>query len=148
MSLSFALQRQLSWVDFCAYSIVQIIGGICGTIMAHIMFDLPLLMEASQVRIGAGIWIGEVVASFALLAAIIGCLRSRPDALPYAVAFVIMAGYWYTSSTSFANPAVTIARSLSDTFSGIRLEDVPAFIVAQIVGAILATGLFHWLNKQ
>ena len=144
VSLSFALQKELKWTECMIYSVVQIGGGICGAMLAHLMFDLPVLMEASNTRTGLGIWTGEVVASFALLAAILGCLRNRPDAVPYAVGLVIMAGYWYTSSTSFANPAVTIARSFSDTFSGIRPEDVPAFIVLQAIGAVLATLLFRW----
>ncbi len=145
VSLSFALQRQLSWKDFSAYTIVQIMGGICGTMMVHIMFNLPLITEATHARTGAGIWIGEIIATFALIATIIGCLRTRAEALPYAVGLIIMAGYWYTSSTSFANPAVTIARALSNTFSGIRPEDVPTFIAAQIVGAVLATIMFRWI---
>lgn len=144
VSLSFALQRQLPWKDFLSYSAVQIVGGIGGTMLAHIMFSLPLVSEATHIRTGVGIWVGEIVASFALLAAILGCLRTKPDAVPYAVGLIIMAGYWFTSSTSFANPAVTIARALSDTFSGIRPFDVPAFLVAEIIGAIFATIMFRW----
>lgn len=144
VSLSFSLQRKFLWKDCLAYCAVQIVGGVCGAFLAHMMFDLPLLMSASHVRTGAGVWIGEVIATFALLATILSCARNHPHATPYAVGLVIMAGYWYTSSTSFANPAVTIARSLSDTFSGIRPVDVPAFIVMQIIGAFLATKLFQW----
>jgi glycerol uptake facilitator-like aquaporin len=145
VSLSFALQRRLSWKDFSFYTAAQITGGICGTITAHIMFNLPLITEATQARTGSGIWIGEIIATFALMATIIGCLRTRIEALPYAVGFIIMAGYWYTPSTSFANPAVTLARTLSDTFAGISPEDAPAFIAAQIIGATLATLVFLWL---
>lgn len=145
VSLSFALQKKLSWKEFSAYISVQIAGGIAGTILAHIMFNMPLLMESAHARTGTGIWAGEIVASFGLLAAILGCLRSRPKAVPYAVGLFIMSAYWFTSSTSFANPAVTIARAFSDTFAGIKSADVPAFIAAQIIGAISATAFFSWL---
>ena len=144
VSLSFSLQRKLPWKECLAYCVVQIAGGVCGALLAHMMFDLPLLMASSHTRTGAGIWVGEIIATFALLATILSCVRNHPHATPYAVGLVIMAGYWYTSSTSFANPAVTIARSLSDTFSGIRPVDVPAFILMQIIGALLATKLFQW----
>jgi glycerol uptake facilitator-like aquaporin len=145
VSLSFALQGQLRWMDVPGYVALQIAGGIAGTMLAHLMFDLPLVMASTHVRTGAGVWTGEIVASFGLLATIIGCLRHRPDVVPYAVGLFITAGYWFTSSTSFANPAVTIARSLTDTFSGIRPQDAPGFIAAQIAGAILATLLGRWL---
>lgn len=148
VSLSFAFQRKLSWRDCAAYTVGQIIGGISGTILAHIMFSLPLIMASTHVRTGLGVWTGEVVASFGLMATIIGCLRTRPDTVPYAVGLFITAGYWFTSSTSFANPAVTIARSLTDTFAGIRPEDVPGFIAAQVVGVLLATGVFRWLYNN
>lgn len=148
VSLSFALQGKLHWKEFFAYAAAQITGGIAGAMLAHIMFNLPILMESSNARTGLGIWTGEIVASFGLLATILGCLRSRPDAVPYAVGLFIMSAYWFTSSTSFANPAVTIARSFTDTFSGIGPNDAPAFIAAQIVGALLATALFKWLFTQ
>lgn len=145
VSLSFALQRQMAWTKCLSYAIAQIAGGIMGAILAHAMFSLPLIQFSAHARSGAGILTGEMVASFGLLAAILGCLRSRPEAVPYAVGLFITAGYWFTSSTSFANPAVTIARSLLDTFSGIRPNDVPGFIVAQIAGAFAATAMFRWL---
>lgn len=145
VSLSFALQRQMKWSDCLSYAAVQIMGGIAGAVLAHIMFNMPLIQTSSHVRTGIGVWTGELVASFGLLATIIGCLRSRPDAIPYAVGLFIVAGYWFTSSTSFANPAVTIARSLTDTFAGITPNDVPAFIAAQIAGSIAATFVFRWL---
>ena len=145
VSLSFAVQRRLSWHDFFSYVAVQIIAAIVGTILAHAMFELPLIQASSHIRTGVGVWIGEIVASFGLLATILGCLRSRPDVVPYAVGLFITAGYWFTSSTSFANPAVTIARSLTDTFSGIMPADVPVFIFMQIIGGLLATIIFSWL---
>lgn len=148
VSLSFAFQKKLPWTDFAFYVAVQIAGGIAGTVLAHVMFDLPLIDASTHARAGVGIWTGEVVASFGLLMTILGCLRNRPESVPYAVGLFITAGYWFTSSTSFANPAVTIARSLTDTFSGIRPENVLGFITAQILGALLATGIFHWFTKS
>ncbi len=145
VSLSFALRGELRWMDFSAYLPLQFAGAIGGTLLAHIMFDQPLVQASLHVRTGTGVWVGEIVASFALLAAILGCLRTRPEAVPYAVGLVIAAGYWFTSSTSFANPAVTVARSLTDSFSGLRPGDVPGFIAAQIVGAVAATLLMRWL---
>ncbi len=145
VSLSFALQRKLPWLEFLVYIIVQIIGGVAGTILAHIMFGFPLIESSAHVRTGIGVWTGEAVASFGLLATILGCLRNRPESVPYAVGLFITAGYWFTSSTSFANPAVTIARALTDTFSGIRPNDVGGFIIAQTIGALLATSVFRWL---
>ncbi len=144
VSLSFAIQRKLPWREFVPYAAVQIVGAVMGTILAHIMFEMPLIQISTHVRTGVGIWTGEIVASFGLLITILGCLRSDPRVVPYAVALFITAGYWFTSSTSFANPAVTIARSLTDTFSGIRPDDVSAFILAQIAGALIATLLVRW----
>jgi len=145
VSLSFAMQGKLRWPDFAAYVPLQIIGGVAGTLVAHVMFSQPLLQASMHARTGIGVWTGEVVATFALLATIIGCLRTRPDAVPYAVGLVITAGYWFTSSTSFANPAVTIARSLTNTFAGIRPADVPVFVLTEIIGALAATLFFRWL---
>lgn len=142
VSLSFALQKKLPWSECIAYTAVQVMGGIAGTVLAHVMFGLPLIDLSLHERTGIGIWTGEVVASFGLLMTILGCLRNRPDAVPYAVGLFIVAGYWFTSSTAFANPAVTIARCLTDTFSGIRPTDVPGFIIAQVMGALLATLFF------
>ncbi len=148
VSLSLAMQRQLPWKTFLSYSFVQIVGGCAGAVLAHIMFNLPFLQTATHVRSGVGIWTGELVASFGLLLTILACLRTRPDVIPYAVGLFITAGYWFTSSSSFANPAVTIARAISDTFAGIRPVDVPAFIIAQCVGALSATGLVTWLWRD
>lgn len=147
VSAFFVLQGALSWRDGAAYGFVQICGGIIGAALAHIMFGLPLVEAASTVRTGTGIWVGEVVATFGLLLTIIGCLKNRPEATPYAVGLFIMAGYWFTSSTSFANPAVTIARALTDTFSGIRPQDVGGFVLAQIFGCLLAALTARWFWK-
>jgi len=145
VSLYFTLQRQLPRKEFLFYIAAQILGGITGTLLAHLMFDLPLISASTHIRTGVGIWTGEIVATFGLLLTIVGCLKNRAEALPSAVGLFITAGYWFTSSTSFANPAVTIARSLTDTFSGIRPEDVLGFIVAQAVGCLLATVAVQWL---
>ncbi len=145
VTLSFWMQKAIGTGDAAAYMVTQIIFGLVGVAAAHFMFDLPLLDWSTNTRTGPGQWGGEFVATVGLLATIIGCLRSRPEAVPYAVGLFITAGYWFTSSTSFANPAVTIARCFTDTFSGIRPMDAPAFIAAQIVAAILVTLLFRWL---
>jgi glycerol uptake facilitator-like aquaporin len=145
VSASFALQRTLPWNECAAYVPVQIVGAIAGTLLAHLMFGEPLIQASTHIRTGLGVWTGEIVATFALLMTIVGCLRSQPNAVPYAVGLVITAGYWFTSSTSFANPAVTIARSLTDSFAGIRPADAPGFIIAQIAGAFVATIIAHWL---
>ena len=112
------------------------------------MFEAEIFTLSTKVRTGGGQWLGEAVATFGLVATILGCLRARPDAVPYAVGLFITAGYWFTSSTSFANPAVTIARALTDTFSGIRPDHAPGFILAQLVGAVLAVLLFRWLLQE
>ena len=127
------------------YIIVQIVFGIMGTLLAHLMFDLELVQWGTHARTGLGQWVGEVVATFALIFTILACLAHRPEAVPYAVGLYITAAYWFTASTSFANPAVTIARTLTDTFSGIHPANAPLFIVCQIVGALLATFAMAWL---
>lgn len=144
VSLSLAIQGALRWQEFAAYIVMQMAGGIAGTALAHIMFDLPLVQESTHIRTGIGVWTGEIVASFGLLATILGVHRKHPEAVPYAVGLFITAGYWFTSSTSFANPAVTIARALTDTFAGIRPADVPGFIVMQVIGSLLATVVIRW----
>tara|TARA_A100001037_G_C15131963_1_gene629147 strand:- start:1779 stop:2456 length:678 start_codon:yes stop_codon:yes gene_type:complete len=146
VTLSFWLQQQISDREAAFYVIVQIIAAIAGAVLAHVMFDMPdLVMASTKVRTGVGIWIAEFVATFGLLATILGCIRLRPDAVPYAVGLYISAGYWFTSSTSFANPAVTIARTMTESFSGILAAHAPAFIVMQIAGAVVVTYLFKWL---
>jgi len=148
VTLSFLIQRQLCRHDALLYVTVQVLGGLFGAIIAHVMFEEPLFAASTTVRTGMSQWIAEGVATFGLVATIIGCIRFRPDATAYAVGLFISAGYWFTSSTSFANPAVTIARSLTDTFSGIRPIDAPSFIIAQLAGAMLATLVLSWLLRQ
>jgi glycerol uptake facilitator-like aquaporin len=128
--------------------VVQILGGLAGAALAHAMFDLALVQYSTQVRTGTGIWIGEIIASFGLLITIIGVHKKHPEAVPYAVGLFITAGYWFTSSTSFANPAVTIARAFSDTFAGIRPEDIGGFLIAQIFGAVIATFSMRWFYPR
>jgi len=118
---------------------------IAGTLLAHLIFGEPLLQAATHIRTRLCVWTGELVATFALLPTILGCLRAQPAAVPYAVGLIITAGYWFISSTSFANPAVTIARSLTNSFAGIRPVDAPGFILAQIAGALAATAITLWL---
>ena len=127
------------------YAIVQVLGGIGGAALAHIMFGLPLFELSQTGRTGISQWVAEFVATFGLLATIFGCLKARPEAVPYAVGLFITAGYWFTSSTSFANPAVTISRTLTDTFSGITPGDAPAFIIAQLAAAAVVVPVFGWL---
>jgi glycerol uptake facilitator-like aquaporin len=147
VTLSFLLQREFSAGDAIAYVAAQAVGGVAGTWCAHAMFDEPVLMLSLTPRTGAGQWLGETIATFGLVATIIACVRLRPAVTAPAVGLYITAAYWFTSSTSFANPAVTVARSLSDTFAGIRPADAPAFIAAQCIGAILATWLLGWLIR-
>ncbi|MEL0072671.1 MAG: MIP/aquaporin family protein [Rhodobiaceae bacterium] len=138
VSLVFALRGELSLSLLAAYIAVQATGGICGTMLAQAMFELPLLDPSQNARGGVGQWLGEAVATFGLLATILGGLAYRANAVPALVGLYITAGYWFTSSTSFANPAVTLARGFTDSFSGIRPLDMPGFWLAQIAGAILA----------
>lgn len=146
VSICDAFQGGISIREASLYLAAQIAGAVTGVIVANAMFDLPLFFTSTKVRTGSSQWLGEFVATFGLMAVIWGVTRSqRPIVVPFAVAAYISAAYWFTSSTSFANPAVTIARSLSDTFAGIRPADAPAFIVAQFAGGIAATFLFRWL---
>jgi glycerol uptake facilitator-like aquaporin len=145
VTLADALEGALTWAEASGYVPAQILGGITGTIVAHLMFGLPAISLSQHIRSGPAQFLSEFVASFGLLSVIWGCSRSRSIAVPFAVAAYITAAYWFTSSTSFANPAVTIARSLSDTFAGIRPIDVPLFITAQLFGALAATLVFRWL---
>jgi glycerol uptake facilitator-like aquaporin len=140
-----AWEKGLPWQETPHYVLAQTIGGIAGAIMAHTMFGLQAISFSRHARSGPAQWFSEFVATFGLLAVIWGCSRLRSNAVPYAVGAYITAAYWFTASTSFANPAVTIARCLSDTFAGIRPADVPWFIFAQFLGGFAATLLFRWL---
>jgi glycerol uptake facilitator-like aquaporin len=145
VSLSAAMRGGLRWADALPYSAGQICGGVCGAVLAHAMFGLPLVSLSHHVRSGPAQFLSEIIATFGLLLVIWGCSKTRPNAVAFAVGSYITAAYWFTASTSFANPAVTIARSLSDTFAGIRPVDMPLFVLAQFVGAVAATSLFRWL---
>ena len=144
VSAAFAVRGELPWRIAAAYVAVQVIGAIAGVWAAHLMFDLPVLQFSTTVRTGPGQWLAEAIAAFGLLLTIFGCVARAPASVPYAVGLYITAAYWFTASTSFANPAVTVARSLSDTFAGIAPSGVVAFIAAQMVGALLATALSRW----
>lgn len=138
VTLVMALRREISWPTALAYLPVQVGGCILGAWLAHAMFELPLIQASTHVRAGSAQMLSEGVATFALLFTILGVSRWRAETVPAAVALVIVAGYWWTASTSFANPAISIARAMSDTFAGVRPDDVPAFIIAQITGALVA----------
>jgi glycerol uptake facilitator-like aquaporin len=140
-----AMEHGVSWKDAAFYVPAQCLGGISGAMAAHVMFRLPLISISHHARAGSAQVFSEFVATFGLLSVIWGCSRLRSEMVAFAVAAYITAAYWFTASTSFANPAVTIARSLSDTFAGIRPSDVPWFVVAQFLGAVAATILFRWL---
>jgi len=148
VTVGFAIRRDLRWPHAASYIVAQVAGGVLGAVLAHAMFALPLVQSASNMRTGGAQWLAEGVATFGLLLTIYGCVRFRPQAVAAAVGLYITAGYWFTASTSFANPAVTIGRTLTDTFSGIRPIDAPGFIAAQLVGAVLATWLAIWLFRS
>ena len=140
-----ASQGGISWRLVPGYCVAQLVGGAAGVLAAHLMFELPLLQTSTHVRAGAAQAFSEFIATFGLLSVIWGCGRRRANAVPFAVGLYITGAYWFTASTSFANPVVTLARALTDTFAGIRPADVPAFIAAQVAGAVAATVLFAWL---
>ena len=148
VSAVFAIRRELPARELAAYIGVQIVGGILGTIAAHLMFGLPVLEVSSTIRTGGAQWFSEVIATFGLVAVILAGMRFNKAAVPVLVGLYITAAYWFTASTSFANPAVAIARSLTSTFSGIRPIDVPAFIVAEMVGAVVAAAVMGWLLRD
>jgi glycerol uptake facilitator-like aquaporin len=145
VTLADAWQHGVSWSMALPYVVAQVVGALCGTALANGMFGLPLFFTSGHMRAGGGMLVSEFVATFGLLATIWGCVRSRPAATPFAVAAYIVAAYWFTPSTSFANPAVTLARSFTDTFAGIRPQDAGGFVAAQLAGAAAATALFAWL---
>lgn len=148
VTLAFLIRKEISAPDAILYVIVQVIAGVAGVLVAHIMFDQSVFQLSTTERTGTGQWVAEGVATFGLVMTILGCLKTRSEAIPYAVGLYITAGYWFTASTSFANPAVTIARSMTDTFSGIYMPHVPAFIAAQLIGAALATLILGYLTSD
>lgn len=141
VSVVMRLQRALPMHETIAYALAQTAGGVIGVLMAHLMFGLPVFELSEKARTGGGQWLAELVAAFGLVLTILLVSRSRPESVAVAVGLYISSAYWFTASTSFANPAVTFARSLTDTFTGIRLADVPAFVVAQLLGGIAARGV-------
>lgn len=145
VTLSFALRHDLSWREVAVYLLAQVAGGIGGVVAANLMFDLPAIFLSQHSRTGMAQLFSEFIATFGLVSVILGASRSTVAVVAVAVGAYISAAYWFTSSTSFANPAVTVARSLSDTFAGIRPVDAPGFILAQLAGGIAATLLFRWL---
>lgn len=148
VTITFAIRREISARDSALYMLAQVLGGISGVLVAHVMFDNPLIDPSTTMRTGIGQWVGEFVATFGLVGTILGCLKSRAEAIPYAVGLYITAAYWFTSSTSFANPAVTIARGFSDTFAGIQPVDIAAFVGVQLLAASIAAFFFKWLLRE
>lgn len=145
VSLVFAIRRHITWRTMLFFVIAQIVGGIVGTIAAHLMFELPLVEASLTARTGAAQWFAEAVAAFGLVATILAGIKFASSSVAWLVGLYITAAYWFTASTSFANPAVAIARSLTNTFSGIRPIDLPGFIVAELVGAIIGLLVMTWL---
>lgn len=145
VTLASAVQGRFRWQEVPGYCCAQIVGALLGVAAAHLMFGEALFSASQHIRTGWGQWWSEFVASFGLLAVICGCQRARAETVAYAVGGYILSAYWFTASTSFANPAVTLARAMTDTFAGIRPVDTGAFIVAQLLGAGAATALFSWL---
>ena len=148
VTLVFALRRELTGREALLYVAAQIVGGIAGTMIAHMMFALPVVDLSMKVRTGGAQWFAEAVAAFGLVTTILAGLRVKPAAIPALVGLYITAAYWFTASTSFANPAVAIARSLSNTFSGIRPQDLPGFITAELLGAVAALIFANWLFRE
>jgi glycerol uptake facilitator-like aquaporin len=148
VSLGFALRGELPRSTAAIYVVAQVFGGLAGVWAAHLMFELPVWQFSITQRTGPGQWLAEAVATFGLLLTVFGCVARRPESVPYAVGLYITAAYWFTASTSFANPAVTIARSLSDTFAGIAPAGVAAFIAAQLAGMVAAVILDRWLWRK
>jgi glycerol uptake facilitator-like aquaporin len=147
VTLVFALRRELGKGEALTYVLAQVIGGIIGTMLAHAMFGLPVWEASLKMRTGSAQWLAEGLAAFGLLATILGGLKFNRPAIPWLVGLYIMAAYWFTSSTSFANPAVAIARSLTNSFSGIRPADLPGFIMAEFCGALAASFVMNWLLR-
>lgn len=148
VTLVFSLRREIAASEALAYSAAQVAGGVAGTLLAHAMFQLPIWQASTTVRSGGAQWLAEGVAAFGLVFTILAGLRFRSDAIPWLVGLYITAAYWFTASTSFANPAVAIARAFSDTFAGIRPIDVPGFVIAELLGAVLALALASWMLAE
>lgn len=148
VTLAEAWLGKLPWRQVGPYVLTQIVAALAGVVAAHWMFELPAFFASQHVRSGPAQVFSEAVATFGLITVILNCARWKPEAIPAAVAAYITAAYWFTASTSFANPAVTLARSLTDTFSGIRPADTPAFIAAQFIGAAVATALYRWMMAR
>jgi glycerol uptake facilitator-like aquaporin len=149
VSLSATLLGDLPKLDGAVYALVQVVGGLTGVVLANLMFDLPAIAASTKARTGIGIWIGELIATFGLIGVVITVgRRGNVGQTAAAVAAYISAGIWFTSSTSFANPAVTIARTMTDSFTGIRSADAPIFIILQLVGAVAGTTVFEWLSPE
>jgi glycerol uptake facilitator-like aquaporin len=146
VTLVFALRREITATLALAFVVAQVLGGVAGTLVAHAMFDLPMWQVSTTVRTGSGHWLSEVVATFGLILTILGAIHARASVAPM-VAGYITAAYWFTASTSFANPAVALARAFTDTFSGIRPQDLPGFWLAQVAGALVAAALASWLFR-
>ncbi len=147
VTLAFSVRREIDWRDAGLYVLAQLAGGLAGVVAAHLMFELTVVQVGATDRAGPAQLLSEVVATFGLVAAILGTLRWRPEAVPFAVGLYITAAYWFTAWTSFANPEVTVARAFTDTFSGIAPTNVPGFVAAQVVGALVAAGLLGWLLR-
>lgn len=148
VTLGFLLRKEIAPSMAGAYIVTQILGGVFGVVVAHLMFDLSALQISTNARTGISQWLAEAVATFGLLSTIFVVLKHRAEAVPMAVGLYITAGYWFTASTSFANPAVTIAREFTNTFSGIAPADVPGFVIAQLIGAVMATYFCLWLLRS
>jgi glycerol uptake facilitator-like aquaporin len=144
VSLAFTLKGELTKKELMLFALTQLVGGVVGVLIAHGMFDLPFLQISSKLRTGPSQWLAEIIATFGLILTVFGCLKTRSEAVPFAVGLYITGAYWFTASTSFANPAVTVARSLTNTFSGIAPSHVIAFIIAQIIGGILGVYFAKW----
>ncbi|PDT81211.1 MIP/aquaporin family protein [Sinorhizobium sp. BJ1] len=148
VTMVFAARREIEANAAALYALAQVLGGIAGTLIAHAMFDLQLFQVSETARTGTGQWIAEAVATFGLVLTILAGLRFRGDAIPWLVGLYITAAYWFTASTSFANPAVAVARAFTNTFSGIRPTDVPLFVVAEVLGALVAAAIVGWMLAE
>jgi len=148
VSLVARMRRELAGGETLAYVAMQVVGGLAGVVAAHLMFGEPVFSQSLHARAGTAQLFSECIATFGLIAVVLGCSRTRPAAIPYAVAAYITSAYWFTASTSFANPAVTLARSLTDSFSGIRPYDVVPFVAAQVIGGLLAAKTFGWFQHS